>query len=137
MYMEVSFVIAVALGVAIAVVLLVLIAVVVYQRWRISDNNAHLKAFIDENIDMREKLNQYELGMGARNSNNSKPAMKKSLRKDQREQQLEPGHDAKSCQPLSDFSGGAVPFFMFHTVILHLFQYSVNLADCDSEKNVL
>jgi hypothetical protein len=87
--METSFVIAVALGVAIVVVILALTGVIVYLRWRISDNNAHLKAFIDENIDMREKLNQYELGMGARNSNNSKPAIKKSLRKDQREQQLD------------------------------------------------
>jgi hypothetical protein len=57
--MEVSFVIAVALGVAI-VVLLVLIAVVVYQRWRITDNNAHIKAFIDESIEMREKLHDYK-----------------------------------------------------------------------------
>ena len=58
--MEVSFVIAVALGVAIVVVLLVLIAVVVYQRWRIADNNAHIKAFIDESIEMREKLHDYK-----------------------------------------------------------------------------
>ena len=57
--MEVSCVIAVALGVAI-VVLLVLIAVVVYQRWRITDNNAHIKAFIDESIEMREKLHDYK-----------------------------------------------------------------------------
>ena len=57
--MEVSFVIAVALGVAI-VVLLVLIAVVVYQRWRISDNNAHIKAFINENIELRELIKEYK-----------------------------------------------------------------------------
>jgi ABC-type lipoprotein release transport system permease subunit len=87
--METSFVIAVALGVAVVVVILALTGVIVYLRWRISDSNAHLKAFIDENIDMRDKLNQYELGIGARNSNKSKPAMKKSLRKDQREQQLD------------------------------------------------
>ena len=57
--MEILFVIAVALGVAI-VVLLVLIAVVVYQRWRISDNNAHIKAFINENIEISEKLQDYK-----------------------------------------------------------------------------
>ena len=58
--METSFVIAVALGVAVIVVLLVLVAVVVFQRWRISDNNAHLKKFIDENMELRRKMNQYE-----------------------------------------------------------------------------
>jgi FlaG/FlaF family flagellin (archaellin) len=58
--MEVSFIIAVALGVAIVVVLLVLIAVIVYQRWRISDNNAHIKAFINENMEMREELKYYK-----------------------------------------------------------------------------
>ena len=57
--MEILFVIAVALGVAI-VVLLVLIAVVVYQRWRISDNNAHIKAFINENIELRELIKEYK-----------------------------------------------------------------------------
>jgi hypothetical protein len=58
--METSFVIAVALGVAVIVVLLVLVAVVVYQRWRISDNNAHLKEFIDENMEMRDELRRYK-----------------------------------------------------------------------------
>jgi hypothetical protein len=54
--MEASFIIAVALGVAIVVVLLVLVAVIVYQRWRISDNNVHLEKFINENMEMRQKL---------------------------------------------------------------------------------
>jgi hypothetical protein len=58
--METSFVIAVALGVAVVVVLLVLIAAVVYLRWRISDNNAHIKAFIDEIMDLRERLRDYK-----------------------------------------------------------------------------
>jgi hypothetical protein len=58
--MEVSFVIAVALGVAVVVVLLVLVAVIVYQRWRISDNNAHIKAFINENMEMRDRLQDYK-----------------------------------------------------------------------------
>jgi FlaG/FlaF family flagellin (archaellin) len=58
--MEVSFVIAVALGVAVVVVLLVLVAVIVYQRWRISDNNAHIKAFINENIELRELIKEYK-----------------------------------------------------------------------------
>ena len=41
-------------------VLLVLVAVIVYQRWRLSDNNAHLKAFISENMEMRERLQDYK-----------------------------------------------------------------------------
>ena len=48
------------MGVAVVVALLVLVAVVVYQRWRISDNNAHLKSFLDENMEMRDKLREYE-----------------------------------------------------------------------------
>ena len=48
------------MGVAVIVVLLVLVAVVVYQRWRISDNNAHLKEFIDENMEMRDELRRYK-----------------------------------------------------------------------------
>ena len=58
--MEKSFVIAVALGVAVAVSLLVLVAIIIYQRWRITDNNAHMKSFLDENMEMRDKLRQYE-----------------------------------------------------------------------------
>ena len=58
--MESSFVIAVALGVAVVVVFLVLVAIIVYQRWRINDNNVHLKSFLDENMEMRGKLRQYE-----------------------------------------------------------------------------
>ena len=58
--MEKAFVIAVALGVAVAVSLLVLVAIIIYQRWRINDNNANLKSFLDENMEMRDKLRQYE-----------------------------------------------------------------------------
>ena len=54
--MESSFIIAVALGVAIVVVLLGLVATLIYYRWRISDNNAHLEKFITENIELRDKL---------------------------------------------------------------------------------
>ena len=54
--MEVAFIIAVALGVAIVVVLLGLVATLIYYRWRISDNNAHLEKFITENMELRDKL---------------------------------------------------------------------------------
>ncbi|MBQ7237170.1 MAG: hypothetical protein IJS20_00090 [Bacteroidales bacterium] len=57
--MNTAFIIAVSLGVAIVIVILMLVAVVVYQRWRISDNNVHLERFITENTELREKLNRY------------------------------------------------------------------------------
>ena len=58
--MEVSLILTVALAAAFIVVLLALVAVIVFQRWRISDNNAHLKEFIDENLEMRDKLRRYK-----------------------------------------------------------------------------
>ena len=56
--MEVSFVISVALGVAIVMVVLGLVFTLIYYRWRVSDNNVHLEKFINENMEMREKLRQ-------------------------------------------------------------------------------
>lgn len=53
---EWTFVAAVAMGVAIVMVNLFLVATIIYYRWRISDNNAHLEKFITENIELREKL---------------------------------------------------------------------------------
>ena len=58
--MEVSLILTVALAAALIVVVLALVAVIVFQRWRISDNNAHLKEFIDENLEMRDKLRRYK-----------------------------------------------------------------------------
>ena len=56
--MDAEFIIAVALGVAIVVVLLGLVTLLLYYRWRISDNNAHLEKFITENMELREKLHR-------------------------------------------------------------------------------
>jgi hypothetical protein len=36
-----------------------LVLIIIYQRWRISDNNVHLEKFINENIQLREKIRQY------------------------------------------------------------------------------
>ena len=58
--MEVSLILTVALAAAFIVVVLALVAVIVFQRWRISDNNAHLKEFIDENMELRDKLRRYK-----------------------------------------------------------------------------
>ena len=52
----IEFIIAVVLGVSITLVLILLIGIIIFQRWRISDSNAHLKAFIQENMEMRERL---------------------------------------------------------------------------------
>ncbi len=56
--MDAAFIIAVALGVAIVVVLLGLVALPIYYRWHISDNNAHLEKFINESMELREKLHR-------------------------------------------------------------------------------
>lgn len=48
----------VALAAAIIVIVLALVAVIVFQRWRISDSNAHLKEFINENLELRQKIRQ-------------------------------------------------------------------------------
>ena len=53
------YIIAVSLGVAVVTIILVLVAVIVFLRWRISDNNVHLERFITENTELREKLNNY------------------------------------------------------------------------------
>ena len=58
--MDTSLILTVALAAAFIVIVLVLVAVIVFQRWRISDNNAHLKEFIDENMEMRDELRRYK-----------------------------------------------------------------------------
>ena len=40
--------------------LFIFVAIIIYLRWRINDNNAHLKSFLDENMEMRDKLRKYE-----------------------------------------------------------------------------
>jgi len=56
--MDATLIIAVSLAAAFIVIVLALVFVIVYQRWRIDDNNAHLKKFINENIRLREKMKQ-------------------------------------------------------------------------------
>ncbi len=58
--METSLILTVSLAAAIIVVVLALVAVIVFQRWRICDNNAHLKEFIHENMEMRDELRRYK-----------------------------------------------------------------------------
>lgn len=56
--MDATLIIAVSLAAAFIVIVLALVFVIVYQGWRIDDNNAHLKKFINENIRLREKMKQ-------------------------------------------------------------------------------
>ena len=54
--MDITFAFAVALSSAIIVVMLVLVAIIIYQRWRISDQNVFIERFIRQNEELREKM---------------------------------------------------------------------------------
>lgn len=56
-------IITVALASAFIVIVLALVAVIVYQRWRISDSNAHLAKFIDENRRLRRIMHCEDCGI--------------------------------------------------------------------------
>ena len=49
-------IISVALASAFIVIVLVLVAVIIYQRWRIGDQNVFLERFIRQNEELRQKL---------------------------------------------------------------------------------
>jgi hypothetical protein len=59
--MEITLIITVALAASIIVVVLVLVAVIIYLRWRLSDKNAALSKFIDENERLRRKMRRMGL----------------------------------------------------------------------------
>ena len=54
--MDTTLLIAVALVVSIVAVLLVLVAIIIYQRWRIGDQNVFIERFIHQNEELREKM---------------------------------------------------------------------------------
>ncbi len=54
--MELTFIFTVALTTTMIVVMLVLIAIIIYQRWRIGEQNVFIERFIRQNEEMREKL---------------------------------------------------------------------------------
>ena len=54
--MDTTLIITVALAVAIVVVLLVLIGIIIYQRWRIGDQNVFIERFIRQNEEQRQKM---------------------------------------------------------------------------------
>ncbi|MBE6271774.1 MAG: hypothetical protein E7101_12650 [Prevotella ruminicola] len=54
--MDTTLIITVALAAAIVVVLLVLIGIIIYQRWRIGDQNVFIERFIHQNEEQRQKM---------------------------------------------------------------------------------
>ena len=54
--MDITFVITVALAAAFIVVVLTLVIIIIYQRWRIGDQNVFIERFIRQNEEQREKL---------------------------------------------------------------------------------
>lgn len=59
--MNMDLIITVALAAAMIVVVLALVGIIVFQRWRISDQNVHLKKFINENIELHEELDKVKM----------------------------------------------------------------------------
>lgn len=54
--MDITMVFTVALCAALIVVLLVLVGVIIYQRWRIGDQNVFIERFIRQNEELKEKM---------------------------------------------------------------------------------
>ena len=54
--MTFELIITVALAAAMIVVVLVLVAIIIYQRWRIGDQNVFIERFIRQNEELREKI---------------------------------------------------------------------------------
>ena len=54
--MDITLVFTVALAATLIVVALVLVAIIIYQRWRIGDQNVFLERFIRQNEELRQKM---------------------------------------------------------------------------------
>ena len=54
--MDISLVLTVAVAATLIVVVLVLVAIIIYQRWRIGDQNIFIERFIRQNEEMRQKM---------------------------------------------------------------------------------
>ena len=54
--MDITLVLTVALTATLIVVALVLVAIIIYQRWRIGDQNVFLERFIRQNEELRQKM---------------------------------------------------------------------------------
>ena len=56
MLMDMTLIFAVALAAVFIVVVLVLVAIIIYQRWRIGDQNVFIERFIRQNEEQRQKI---------------------------------------------------------------------------------
>ncbi len=54
--MDITLVFTVALAATFIVVLVVLVMIIIYQRWRIGDQNVFIERFIRQNEELRQKL---------------------------------------------------------------------------------
>ena len=54
--MDITSVFTVAVAATLIVVALVLVAIIIYQRWRIGDQNVFIERFIRQNEEMRQKM---------------------------------------------------------------------------------
>lgn len=54
--MNYELIISVAMAAALIVVVLVLIGIIIYQRWRIGDQNIFIERFIRQNEEQRQKM---------------------------------------------------------------------------------
>ena len=56
MCMDITLIFTIALAAAFIVVVLALVIIVIYQRWRIGDQNVFIERFIRQNEELRQKL---------------------------------------------------------------------------------
>jgi cytochrome c-type biogenesis protein CcmH/NrfG len=54
--MDISLILTVALAASFIVVVLVLVAIIIYQRWRIGEQNVFIERFIRQNEEQRQKM---------------------------------------------------------------------------------
>ena len=54
--MDITLVFTVALAATLIVVVLALVVIIIYQRWRIGDQNVFIERFIRHNEEMRQKM---------------------------------------------------------------------------------
>ena len=54
--METNIILSVALSAAVIVVVLALVVIIIYQRWRIGDQNVFIERFIHQNEELRQKM---------------------------------------------------------------------------------
>ena len=56
MCMDITLIFTIALAATFIVVVLALVIIVIYQRWRIGDQNVFIERFIRQNEELRQKL---------------------------------------------------------------------------------